>query len=68
LIPFDILKPLIKETAEKVIKLGPFESQTGPARRSDITVMKQHLKMLDDKDFRELYKKISNMINKKYST
>jgi predicted short-subunit dehydrogenase-like oxidoreductase (DUF2520 family) len=65
-IPFDILKPLIKETAEKAIEVNPSESQTGPARRNDNTVMEQHLKMLENNDYKELYEKLSEMIKKKY--
>ncbi|MFH0866410.1 MAG: DUF2520 domain-containing protein [Bacteroidota bacterium] len=65
-IPFDILKPLIIETALKIISEKPSEVQTGPARRGDKKVMEQHLKMLDDKDLRELYKTISNQIYKTY--
>lgn len=66
-IPFDILKPLIIETALKIISEKPLEVQTGPARRGDKKVMEQHLKMLDDKDLRELYELISNQIYKIYN-
>jgi len=65
-IPFDILKPLIKETAEKAIEVNPSESQTGPARRNDSTVIEQHLKMLENSDYKGLYEKLSEMIKKKY--
>jgi len=65
-VPFDILKPLIKETANKVMSITPHDAQTGPARRNDIEVMEQHLKMLDDDANKELYLKISGMIKKKF--
>jgi len=65
-VPFDILKPLIKETADKVMKINPHDAQTGPARRNDVEVMHQHLKMLNDDDNKELYLKLSSMISKKY--
>jgi len=45
-ISFDILRPLILETALKVQQHSPLEMQTGPARRGDSNVMKEHLKML----------------------
>jgi predicted short-subunit dehydrogenase-like oxidoreductase (DUF2520 family) len=66
-IPFDILKPLIIETAKKIISEKPSEVQTGPARRGDLKIMEKHLKMIDDKDLRELYKIISKQIYKTYN-
>ena len=65
-VPFDILKPLIKETADKVMKISPHDAQTGPARRNDVAVMEQHLIMLDDGENKELYVKLSSMIRKKF--
>ncbi|MFA4850902.1 MAG: Rossmann-like and DUF2520 domain-containing protein [Bacteroidales bacterium] len=64
-ISFDILKPLIMETAAKVMDQSPVDVQTGPARRADLTVIEQHLKMLDEKEYRELYEIISRQIIKK---
>jgi predicted short-subunit dehydrogenase-like oxidoreductase (DUF2520 family) len=63
-ISFDILKPLIIETAAKIIKQTPEKAQTGPAYRGDVSVMKQHLKILKDKDIIELYKLMSDHIYK----
>ena len=63
---FDILKPLIKETVNKIHKLDPNEAQTGPARRNDSNIMKTHQKMLIDKNQKKLYKIISEMIREKY--
>ncbi|MGD0711959.1 MAG: DUF2520 domain-containing protein [Bacteroidales bacterium] len=65
-IPFDILKPLILETAEKIMNMDPYEAQTGPARRNDTEVINQHLKMLKNNDYKEFYKMLSEMIAKKY--
>jgi len=65
-IPFNILKPLIRETADKVMLLNPTEAQTGPARRKDTETMHEHLSMLENDDYRELYEKISSLIQKKY--
>lgn len=47
-IPFDILKPLILETAEKVMTLSPAAAQTGPARRNDGSTIRRHLEFLSD--------------------
>src|SRR5690606_37403117 len=35
-IPFDILKPLIAEVADKINYLSPEQAQTGPAKRGDL--------------------------------
>jgi hypothetical protein len=33
-VPFDILKPLILETAHKIMTISPNEAQTGPAKET----------------------------------
>ena len=63
---FNILKPLITETVNKIHKLDPINAQTGPARRNDKNIIKMHLEMLDDKNTISLYKTISDMIKDKY--
>lgn len=45
-IPFEILAPLIKETALKIDNLTPFEAQTGPAKRKDTKTIETHLSLL----------------------
>ncbi|MBP7507293.1 MAG: DUF2520 domain-containing protein [Prolixibacteraceae bacterium] len=56
-LPFDILIPLIEEVAEKVKHLNPAEAQTGPAKRKDLNIIAEHLKMLkDDEDISRIYK------------
>lgn len=64
-INFDILKPLIKETANKILENKPATMQTGPAKRKDEEVIKNHLQMLsDNKDYHDIYKLITtNIIN-----
>jgi len=62
-IDFDILKPLIVETADKVMHIDPMKAQTGPAKRGDQKTMKEHLEMLSDfPEFKEIYKLISSEI------
>lgn len=62
-IDFEILKPLILETAKKVISQTPQSSQTGPASRNDKVVMDKHLAMLTGHpDLKELYQQISQRI------
>ena len=63
-LPFDIVAPLIEETAKKVVESkNPAHSQTGPARRGDSQTLERHRKMLaDEPTKRDLYDKISEDI------
>ena len=54
-VPFEILKPLIQETAEKIIRLSPNEAQTGPAIRNDIETINAHLSFLSDENQKNIY-------------
>lgn len=45
-VDFNILKPLIMETAQRVMEHSPSEVQTGPAIRKDIQTMDKHLRLL----------------------
>jgi predicted short-subunit dehydrogenase-like oxidoreductase (DUF2520 family) len=66
---FDVLGPLIRETAAKATELGPEKAQTGPALRNDMETIKQHLKLLEDKsEFREIYQLLSNRITNTHNT
>lgn len=62
---FNLLRPLITETASKIQKMDPRDGQTGPAKRGDEKIMKQHLDMLNNyPGFKEVYKLISAEIQK----
>ncbi|MCB2221701.1 MAG: DUF2520 domain-containing protein [Bacteroidetes bacterium] len=61
---FDILRPLIKETTEKIMINLPIESQTGPAIRNDQNIMNKHLEMLQAYPaYQKLYEMISREIH-----
>ena len=45
-VDFDLLKPLIKETAERIQDHSPGDLQTGPAVRKDIKTINRHLQLL----------------------
>lgn len=53
-IPFEILHPLINETANKIKVLPPALAQTGPAIRKDAATIKNHLFLLTEKQ-QEIY-------------
>jgi predicted short-subunit dehydrogenase-like oxidoreductase (DUF2520 family) len=65
-VPFEILQPLIKETASKIDYLSPKNAQTGPAIRNDEKTIKNHLNLLDtnqQKIYKILTKSIQNSID-----
>ena len=60
---FDLLKPLILETAEKVQEIPAKAAQTGPAVRFDEDVIKAHEESLNmHPDFQKLYRFVSESI------
>lgn len=60
---FDLLKPLILETAAKVQTMHPVDSQTGPAQRNDQTVINTQLNMLQDTpEFQKIYSFVTESI------
>lgn len=63
-LPFDILKPLIKETAEKIFTKTPLEAQTGPAKRGDDSTIQRHLDQLKDSHYKDLYRYLTTSIQK----
>jgi len=64
-LPFDLLRPLILETAEKVQGHLPADAQTGPAVRNDEKTMASHLEQLrENPDLQEIYKLLSQGIIK----
>lgn len=63
-IPFDVLLPLIDETAKKVHDMLPEKAQTGPAIRFDTNIINKHLALIEDKDQREIYNLVSEYIHK----
>lgn len=65
-VPFEILLPLIKETAKKVSVMSPSESQTGPAKRNDTKTIEQQLEQLSDNQ-KEIYTILTKSIIKKYN-
>lgn len=66
-VSFEIIKPLIKETADKVMTLPPFNAQTGPAVRYDENTIDKHLELLKSQsELKKIYKLLTTDINKRH--
>lgn len=64
-IDFGILKPLIKETAQKIETIEPKLAQTGPAQRKDVTTILKHLDLLENQpECLKIYQLITQNIQK----
>ncbi len=66
-VPFDVLLPLIQETANKVIEMSPKDAQTGPAKRGDQLIIDRHLDALqDDSRLLQIYQILTDSIKRVY--
>ena len=63
-VPFDLLRPLIAETAVKIESITPKEAQTGPALRNDKTTLQKHMDQLSNPVFKKLYLTLTESIQK----
>lgn len=64
-----LLKPLIVETIDNSLSLGPQQAQTGPAARGDLVILEKHMDFLKDfdQDYAEIYKAITqNILDSRY--
>lgn len=63
-IPFEVMLPLIDETARKVHELEPLKAQTGPAVRYDQNVIRSQAELLKDNPLhRQIYETMSLSIH-----
>ena len=60
--PFNILYPMIGETAQKIMSLDPRDAQTGPAARGDQNTVEAHLELLKKPNQKDLYKILTKSI------
>lgn len=60
-VPFEVLLPLIQETASKIEKVQPSLAQTGPAKRKDQKTIERHLNLLTSEQ-KEIYQLITKSI------
>lgn len=65
-LPFDLLRPLILETARKVQEQSPGDAQTGPAVRQDWETIERHLLYLQQHhpEYITLYRMLTEGITK----
>lgn len=64
-IPFDVMLPLIDETAAKVHELSPKDAQTGPAVRFDENVIRKQASLLKDNPLlKDIYERMSVSIHR----
>ena len=61
---FDLLKPLIKETINKLDYLSAKEAQTGPAVRGDKNIIEKHLNSITNPETKQVYRLFSELIEK----
>ena len=66
-INFDILKPLILETAKKVQDMSPYRAQTGPAKRNDKKTIRRHLKQIESEEHKAIYELLTKSIKKTHN-
>ena len=65
-VPFEILQPLLAETFIKLQNTSAYDAQTGPARRNDFLTITNHLAMLDNNNYKEIYDIITKSIINTY--
>jgi len=61
---FDILRPMLSETFDKILTAKPADAQTGPARRNDRIIIDKHIDLLScDPEWKLVYELLSQSIN-----
>ena len=62
-ISFEIIRPLLEKTSNKIKTETPLNAQTGPAVRNDSKVIKSHLEYLENHpDYKEIYQILTDNI------
>lgn len=63
---FNMLRPIIIETANKILKEKPSKLQTGPAIREDNEVIDEHIQLLNDfPQYQKIYELLTEIIIQK---
>ncbi|MFK7832614.1 MAG: Rossmann-like and DUF2520 domain-containing protein [Winogradskyella sp.] len=66
-IEFEILQPLIQETARKIKNMSPYMAQTGPAKRNDKKTIKRQLKLMEKEEHQSIYKLLTASIKRTHN-
>ncbi|MCU0454797.1 MAG: DUF2520 domain-containing protein [Bacteroidales bacterium] len=62
-VSLELFEPLLRETIEKALSIGPESAQTGPAVRNDLNTIEKHMDLLSfSPELKELYGKITQSI------
>ena len=61
-IPFELLLPIIRNTAARQDGHPPRDRQTGAAARGDTATIGRHLALLTDPTYRDLYRRLTDLI------
>ncbi len=61
---FNMLLPIINQSVLKLKSMTPAAAQTGPSKRGDEKIMKQHLRLLKNSNLKKVYKQLSALISK----
>ncbi len=62
-----IFRPILTETLEKALRMGPEKAQTGPAARGDLPTLAAHLQMLKNHpEWQTVYRLLSDLIRQQY--
>lgn len=64
---WELLKPLMQETFNKLKSATPYDAQTGPARRNDERTIQEHISMLEGLP-KEIYAVLSRSIQQTYNS
>lgn len=60
---FQMLLPLIQETAQRLTQVSAIDAQTGPTRRGDVATINKHLHLLKENEkLQFIYQTLSNSI------
>ena len=61
---FDLLRPLIRETFNKIDEISPQKAQSGPAIRNDKNTLKRHLELIKNPVLKKVYATLTSAIQK----
>ena len=61
-----LFKPLLMETVSKALEMGAEKAQTGPDKRKDANTIATHLELIDNENWKEIYRVLTKGIQEKH--